>query len=1255
MELGPDKSSRRKKAAVRITEEELAGASAPARAASPGSGGRTKNESPKAAAPSSSTQADKTKAEKSKRPKLKKLKDLKPDAAGGEAPQGGGAAAPAAAGGGAAAAAGGGDDDDLGPPPDDDGGGGEGDQNDDGGDEEQGNGGVAFRDRKTDGGGKRRQRNALALGPLSGNKSVGSTTSGKASSSSDGRSKSSKNIKSKMKNTLAALSVSRFEKWSKEELIMRLIADDIEVRAEATIQHSTLVGLIEALYQGKDMPPKVPPYSQADLDKITPVILKIQNAFIERSAMLRGEEERHTMFERDHDLEDISAAYTDLDLNAALLDDDDDEQEPYDLEDGREGSKHWFANPIKVVKAGRTYERMRVDGKIGGDGGGGDDFRESEFDGGLLGEPRDRSKQRSRAVRILDIPWHAPSWSKAEDHMNYNRPRQGGKGGEKFHFRSTTTGRHCPLGGCGEMCDLFREGQVSEFGIFGPGVTNYFKFTKWLFWLFFVLSILSLPELMLNLLGPYHAGGLGLTDISSTTVGNLAPRNLNQTVSIEMPLCPYARAVAYDFYGTDFNCNVSRQNIGIFFAGFDMLICLVVLLAFVWVRIYEKREELMLDKNTVFASMYTLQFKNLPETCDEHKLKHHLLKVMHSQDRAIASINMAVDNYDEFQKCVQRGELIKERTRLINLHRYETTRIRARPCRDEKARKSAEAEIKSKRKVFVEKCKTVDTKLREIDGVLKAAAATRPSCKPIVAFVTFSTIHDLEKCMFAFGVKKGALAKLIGMGGQASNAKLLEGKSLRISRAPEPSTIIWENLRFTFKERIMRRNFTTLLALFLIVISVVCTYVAKILQDRSNSAAGTTLCPTGFNSLPQSTQVAAVNSDSSILHCYCDNLSYSQQATDKTCREYYKQQVSMELVTYFASVVVLLINVGVEFIMQAFSELEKHQSEDTAYRSVFLRLFALKYINTSCVFLINSNIQWLAQIFGSKGNSVEFSGDWYRTVGVSIVLVQLGSIILAHSKKLWDYFRYKRLLRLARKRQDTDRPTVLTQDELNKLHEGPVFEFSNNYAQLMTTFFVCMTFSAGMPVLYIIGMLNFGFTYLVDKYLFINLYKSPNRYSTKIGREATGLVPWAVVLHLFMGIWALSNATIFAPTPSSEAQTLLSQKGFEGYKQSIKPGAQSESQALSTNVLAYKFYSEHTFPLFLLAAFVVLLRFIYWLLDQLGYATGRFFGRIYDHGDGEVPHDSVAYAVTYARAVQRNLIKSESSPLLTMPIAPPLL
>lgn len=63
----------------------------------------------------------------------------------------------------------------------------------------------------------------------------------------------------------------------------------------------------------------------------------------------------------------------------------------------------------------------------------------------------------------------------AKEYAEFNHPRKGGPGGAPFPLYSTTLGRYCVLGGCGEQLDLWDEGQVSELSIYGPGLTNYFK------------------------------------------------------------------------------------------------------------------------------------------------------------------------------------------------------------------------------------------------------------------------------------------------------------------------------------------------------------------------------------------------------------------------------------------------------------------------------------------------------------------------------------------------------------------------------------------------------------------------------------------------------------------------------------------------------------------------------------------------------------------------------------------------------------
>ena len=180
----------------------------------------------------------------------------------------------------------------------------------------------------------------------------------------------------------------------------------------------------------------------------------------------------------------------------------------------------------------------------------------------------------------------------------------------------------------------------------------------------------------------------------------------------------------------------------------------------------------------------------------------------------------------------------------------------------------------------------------------------------------------------------------------------------------------------------------------------------------------------------------------------------------------------------------------------------------------------LKYINTSLVFFINNNRDILGEVFGIDAPARRdiFTSDWFNNVGVTLMLVQLGDIFLSHGFKCFQYFYF-----LCQRSTST----YLSQDELNRSYVGPSFELAFKYAQLMSTFFCCFTFSTGIPILYSFSAANFGLYYLVEKYLFIRLYCIPPHFSNVVGVFATSLVPYALVIHLGMLIWVLSDKTIF--------------------------------------------------------------------------------------------------------------------------------
>ena len=78
---------------------------------------------------------------------------------------------------------------------------------------------------------------------------------------------------------------------------------------------------------------------------------------------------------------------------------------------------------------------------------------------------------------------------------------------------------------------------------------------------------------------------------------------------------------------------------------------------------------------------------------------------------------------------------------------------------------------------------------------------------------------------------------------------------------------------------------------------------------------------------------------------------------------------------------------------------------------------------------------------------------------------------------------------------------------------GPQFLIEIRYSQIIASFYIVMTYSAGMPLLYLISMLQIYLMYWVDKYLcklnlllncylVLRFYRKPPRYGAEMAEVA---------------------------------------------------------------------------------------------------------------------------------------------------------
>ena len=97
------------------------------------------------------------------------------------------------------------------------------------------------------------------------------------------------------------------------------------------------------------------------------------------------------------------------------------------------------------------------------------------------------------------------------------------------------------------------------------------------------------------------------------------------------------------------------------------------------------------------------------------------------------------------------------------------------------------------------------------------------------------------------------------------------------------------------------------------------------------------------------------------------------------------------------------------------------------------------------------------------------------------------------------------------------------QSELQSLYTGPQISSAYVYGQLFTMLMACLTFSAGMPILYPIAAVFYLLHYMVYHCLFLRFYAKTSQFNEELPQYSLDVVYWCLVLHLFFGVFMFTN------------------------------------------------------------------------------------------------------------------------------------
>ncbi|KAL9185465.1 hypothetical protein ACHAXT_003242 [Thalassiosira profunda] len=766
------------------------------------------------------------------------------------------------------------------------------------------------------------------------------------------------------------------------------------------------------------------------------------------------------------------------------------------------------------------------------------------------------SRRRSMLRRInqqgddydeeIEVEWRKPSWKFAKRFEAANRPHRSRKRMDQYDWTKVTSGRHCYAGGCGEQLDLWNEGRTSEFSQFGSGITNYFKFLKWCAWVMSILSILHLPVLFINALGTDNKMGMSVS-AALTTFGNLG--SAEDVGSVDIPGCDETE---FQFS----HCEIEKNKLARFYAFIDVVGVIIFVLAWLWLRNFEAKESRVLNRSTVSAADYTIRLTSVPADTTEKELAIHFAELT---GQAVSAVHLAFNNAREIDMYVQRGKVMQQRYNCVQRIRYEKKMLKQNQGRKKRLRK------------LMREREDLTILVRQKDE--KRGKVIPHRQKAIQAFVTFETEAGFVDAMTQY-----TLNWFRTYGCCYPERLKFKDTRLKVEQAPEPSTIIWENLEYSSQSRFFRKCLTTSVALLAILFSVLLTFLARDFKGKVLKNASMP-CPDRFFDQDPEYQLELVRNNLDLSHCYCSTLSTMEQWNINQCHDHLLTTSQATATSYGAGFIVVFMNVFFTWLMDRAGSFEKHQSLDAMEKSNMVRVFLLKFVNTGCIVLLYGQT-WLQRLVRVRfDDATDFNVDWYATGGTSLMIIMLMNVISPHIGSFIAYSRHRSKIRRLEKSLSDNMETNdahrvwYTQEELNEYYRGPAFKLNYRYSQVLVTLYVCWMYAISMPLMPIFGAVSCYLSYWVDKFLFCNFYRTPPMYSDEMGKRCTSLLGYLVILHMGMSLWMMGCEEIFEGEPLSG----------QAYPTGVKQGTPSS--------LGQKLAKKHLFPIE-----VALVIFTAWLL-----------------------------------------------------------
>jgi len=411
----------------------------------------------------------------------------------------------------------------------------------------------------------------------------------------------------------------------------------------------------------------------------------------------------------------------------------------------------------------------------------------------------------------------------------------------------------------------------------------------------------------------------------------------------------------------------------------------------------------------------------------------------------------------------------------------------------------------------------------------------------VKGFVLFDTIQAQSRALRVYGKHQStSFYEMIFCGcckrEMMPQALKLMGKyRIKVFQADEPNNIKWENQDTHPFESFMR----FLVVAVVVIICLVVTFAFIIASNVLSYSAQVGASCLESGSTGASLSIFAASQ----ANCECISLSLSQIFSStkllNTCSSYLKARSLQITMSVLSGVCIAIINFIIKQIYILLAKFQRYETLSKESRTTIVKYFLSLFINTALIpILANSNIygfelsERLVQLFINDTNGLirstfpnDFNQSWYSQVGGKIMTTMIIAVLSPHLINVMII----PCMRCLRKRKSKK---IVFQKDLNHVFTPPEFKISFNCGIALNILFVSLTFSAGMPLLYITGFASFFMINICEKYIVARNCKKPPSYDDKLNQIMISYMPFALFLHCVVAIWMFGCPEIFPYDPT---------------------------------------------------------------------------------------------------------------------------